>query len=237
MEISLGEYPYVEAVPRGCCRAIPSDFGLHSGSTHESQMSINLARTLHLAITFSPDNFKFSIHTSKMKTAPAALASLAALLTCVQQSPAPVNVVIPAVLGGVGAGFAGKAFKEFGLRDERPIYRRDDDPFAGLPQPAADQCKSQLQGVTVTFSPLDNNGVRVDDVPSSCMTLANVFLDDDSGDSRPIPMGMFISTSPTLAESKIADICLTGSASLEYHNLSTDQLKQLQDALDQRQGN
>ncbi|CAI7650464.1 unnamed protein product [Penicillium bialowiezense] len=151
-----------------------------------------------------------------MKTAPAALASLAALLTCVQQSPAPVNVLIPAVLGGVGAGFAGKAFNEINMRDVRPMYRRDDDPFAGLPQPAADQCKSQLQDVTVTFSPLDNNGVRLDDVPSSCMTLANVFLDDKSGEIHPVPMG---------------------SASLEYHNLSTDQLKQLQDALDQRQGN
>lgn len=128
-----------------------------------------------------------------MKTAPAALASLAALLTCVQQSPAPVNVLIPAVLGGVGAGFAGKAFNEINMRDVRPMYRRDDDPFAGLPQPAADQCKSQLQDVTVTFSPLDNNGVRLDDVPSSCMTLANVFLDDKSGEIHPVPMGMLIS--------------------------------------------
>lgn len=129
-----------------------------------------------------------------MKTAPAALASLAALLTCIQQSPAPIDMVIPAVLGGIGSGFVGKAFNEIGNRDVRPIYRRDDDPLAGLPQPAADQCKSQLQRVTVTFSPLDNNGVRVDDVPSACMTLANVFLDDNSGETAPIPMGMLIST-------------------------------------------
>lgn len=126
-----------------------------------------------------------------MKLAPAAIASAAAFLTCIQQSPAPVNVVIPAVLGGVGAGFAGKAMKEFGLRDEVPLFRRTDDPLANLPQPAGDQCKSQLEGTTVTFSPKDNNGVRVDGVPSSCMTLANVFLDDNSGETAPIPMGMF----------------------------------------------
>ena len=125
-----------------------------------------------------------------MKLAPAALASLAALLTCVQQSPAPVNIVVPAVLGGIGAGFTGKAMKEFGLRDEFLVVRRDSDPFAGLPQPAADQCKSQLQGTTVSFSPRPDNGVRIDNVPSSCMTLANVFLEDNSGQSAPIPMGM-----------------------------------------------
>lgn len=220
---------------------IPSDLGVHSGTIQglhvEAEYLYIRQETLCSLTPFYQNHFHHQSTQVTMKTAPAALASVAALLTCVQQSPAPVNVLIPAVLGGVGAGFAGKAFNEINYRDVRPIYRRDDDPFAGLPQPAADQCKSQLQDVTVTFSPLDNNGVRLDDVPSSCMTLANVFLDDNSGEIHPVPMGMLISNRSTLVELGVANMIITGSASLEYHNLSTDQLKQLQDALDQRQGN
>jgi len=127
-----------------------------------------------------------------MKLAPASIASIGVLLTYMQQSPAPVNIVIPAVLGSIGAGFTGKAMSEIGARDISPSIRRDNDPFAGLPQPAADQCKSQLSGTTVNFSPKPDNGVRIDNVPPACMTLATVFLKDNTDQTAPIPMGMLI---------------------------------------------
>lgn len=125
-----------------------------------------------------------------MKLAPAAIASIGALLTFVQQTPAPVNIVIPAVLGSIASGFTGKAMSEINNRGVLPMVRRDDDPFAGLPQPAADQCKGQLKDTTVNFSPKPNNGVRIDNVPSSCMTLATVFLKSNADKAAAIPMGM-----------------------------------------------
>ena len=61
--------------------------------------------------------------------------------------------------------------------------------FEGLPEPAADTCKSQLQGVTVQFTPTGQGAFRIDNVPSACMTLSNVILGQDPEQPAPTPMG------------------------------------------------
>lgn len=128
-----------------------------------------------------------------MKLAPAAMISAGALFGLVQQTPAPVNAIVSAVFAGIAGGEIGQLFKHIPKRDASHLGMpepRDSDPFAGLPQPAANECKSQLHGVTVTFSRKGDDGVRIDGVPPACMTLANVFLEDGPGESAPIPMGM-----------------------------------------------
>ncbi|KAL4744288.1 hypothetical protein BDW72DRAFT_199745 [Aspergillus terricola var. indicus] len=151
-----------------------------------------------------------------MKLAPAAFISAGAMLGLVQQAPAPVHAVVMAIYGGVAAGTMSQLVSNVAKRDAYAAFshlvkQRSDDPFAGLPQPAANQCKEQLSEVTVTFAPAGDDGVRIDGVPSTCMTLATVFLGENPGQPAPIPMG---------------------SASLEYRGLSADQLNQLKVALD-----
>lgn len=128
-----------------------------------------------------------------MRLAPAAIISVGGLLALVQQTPAPVDVLVAAIYAGIAGGTVGQIVKNIPKRDASLIdilEPRGADPFAGLPQPAANQCKNQLQGATVTFSPKGDGGVRIDGVPPTCMTLANVFLGENPGQPAPIPMGM-----------------------------------------------
>lgn len=120
------------------------------------------------------------------------LAAAGTLFSLVQLTPAPINAVIMAFAGGVAGGTMAKIVQNVKRADEFLIdmESRDNDPFAGLPQLAADDCKAQLQGVNVEVSTIDNNGVRMDNVPSSCMTLATVFLGEDPNQPAPTPMGM-----------------------------------------------
>ncbi|TKA26431.1 hypothetical protein B0A50_05267 [Salinomyces thailandicus] len=128
-----------------------------------------------------------------MKSFATATITSSALWSVLQLCPAPVAVldaVITGALSGeagaiVGAGASGK----FGKRDiETMSVKRADpsDPFAGLPQPAADECQSQLSGVTVNITPTGDGAFKIDNVPSACMTLSNVILGTDYGD-QPVP--------------------------------------------------
>lgn len=129
-----------------------------------------------------------------MRLAPAAMISAGALFGLIQQTPAPVDAIVTAVFAGIAGGEIGQVFKHIPKRDASLVNTpepRDADPFAGLSQPAANECKNQLHGATVKFSPKDDHGVRIDGVPPACMTLANVFLGQNPGQPAPIPMGMF----------------------------------------------
>ncbi|KAJ5180234.1 hypothetical protein N7492_003444 [Penicillium capsulatum] len=152
-----------------------------------------------------------------MKVSPILFAAAGTLFSLVQLTPAPINLLVSTLAGGVAAGTMGQIVKHAKRVDEFlvDLESRDEDLLAGLPKLAADDCKAQLKGTTVTFAAADNNGVRIDNVPSSCMTLANVFLGQNPNQPAPTPMG---------------------SASLEYHNLADDQLHQLQAVLDRNQG-
>lgn len=109
------------------------------------------------------------------------------------------------------------------------IYARDDeDPFAGLPEPAVSQCKGQLKGTTIKYRVINNKSVRFDNVPSTCMTLANVFLGKNPGGAAPIPMGEFL-LSRTLYLI-LWMLTRLGNASLRYDNVSQQQIKELRDA-------
>ncbi|EYE96922.1 uncharacterized protein EURHEDRAFT_410715 [Aspergillus ruber CBS 135680] len=91
------------------------------------------------------------------------------------------------------------------------LQARDDDPFAGLPEPAATQCKGQLKDVTVSFK-FDGNTVTIGNVPATCMTLATVFLGDNPGAHGPIPMS---------------------SSSLKYTNVDQGDIQQLRSIMKQ----
>ncbi|KAI4276038.1 MAG: hypothetical protein L6R38_005759 [Xanthoria sp. 2 TBL-2021] len=118
-----------------------------------------------------------------------------------------------ALAGGIGVA-ASKSNKDSG--GKMMAFKRQ-DALSGLdlPEQAANDCRGQLQTATVNVSPVGDNGVRFDGVPSACMTLATVFLGNNpQADSAPIPMG---------------------SASLQYNNLTPDELQTLQNALDAKQ--
>ncbi|RJE26421.1 hypothetical protein PHISCL_01222 [Aspergillus sclerotialis] len=150
------------------------------------------------------------------------IASIGGLCLLIQQTPAPaafVDGIITAVFVGMGAGETSQIVSHIPKRDVSIfdiLEQRDGDPFAGLPQPAADECKGQLQdGATVVFSPIGSDGIRIDGVPPACMTLANVYLGENPNQPGPIPMG---------------------SASLEYHNLSQEEIDKLHATLNEAQG-
>lgn len=64
-------------------------------------------------------------------------------------------------------------------------------PFAGLPQPAADTCKEQLNGVTVEFQNTGEGSFRANGIPSACMTLSNVIIGQDPTQPAPTPLGTY----------------------------------------------
>lgn len=143
------------------------------------------------------------------------------LVTLLQLCPAPPLAAIgigaaeaSTLVGGLGGGaIAGGIGAATNKKKSSRLARRQ-DPLAGmdLPEQAANDCRNQLHSATVHVSPVDNNGVRFDGVPPACMTLATVFLGNNpAGQPAPIPMG---------------------SASLQYENLSPDELQTLQNVLD-----
>lgn len=108
------------------------------------------------------------------------MASTGILFTLAQQAGALANVLIP-IISNIPGVVSSK------------VIDSDNDPFANLPQPAARLCESQLEDTTVTFSSKPQNGVRVDGVPPACMTLADVFLEQDPQQPAAIPVGMLVS--------------------------------------------
>lgn len=109
------------------------------------------------------------------------MASTGTLFTLVQQTGALANVIIPISSSSIPGTVVSK------------VINSDNDPFANFPQPATRLCESELEGTTVTFSSKPQNGVRVDGVPTACMTLADVFLGQGPQQPAAIPVGMLVS--------------------------------------------
>ncbi|KAI9923917.1 hypothetical protein ASPWEDRAFT_181894 [Aspergillus wentii DTO 134E9] len=155
-----------------------------------------------------------------MKTFIPAVSAIAALTAMVDFCPAPPAAVLEPILmgvlgstwGGVTGGVINKIHNE-SKRDFVKYTIRADDPFANLPQPAGNQCKEQLHGVTVKFSPSGKGAFRIDNVPSSCMTLSNVILGDGTDPNQPRPTPL-------------------GSDALSYNGVSDDDLNRLQAIFD-----
>ncbi|KAI9670536.1 MAG: hypothetical protein M1831_005756 [Alyxoria varia] len=149
-----------------------------------------------------------------------ATAAAAVTLTLLFQScPAPPAAAI-GIAGGAASG-AATAVTEKAFGGSRRVKNRkrqaDDDGLAGLnlPTQAVNDCRGQLAGAHVSMTPV-GSGARFDGVPSACMTLANVFLGQNTeGQAVPVPMG---------------------SASLLYDNLKQEELRLLQDALASTEG-
>jgi len=163
-------------------------------------------------------NTNTQITTTKMKTFTAASTAAIALTCLFQACPAP-PIALAAIgitageAGAIGAGVAGGlggGAIAGGIGAAKGHGKRQDNN--SLPPVAAAACKQQLHGVTVQVSKVGANDVRFDNVPPACMTLANVFLGQNTpGQAHPI---------------------LMGSASLQYNGLTADELKVLQNALD-----
>ena len=155
-----------------------------------------------------------------MKTFDAVVAVAITLVALFQACPAPPLAAIgigateaATLAGGIGGGVAAG---EIGSHHHR-LRKRDPEAApqdAGLPPVAEQACRDELHSATVTVSSVGNNGVRFDGVPPACMTLTNVFLGQNTAaQSKPIPMG---------------------SASVQYENLTPDELNTLQQALDSK---
>ncbi|KAJ5975804.1 hypothetical protein N7481_009511 [Penicillium waksmanii] len=150
-----------------------------------------------------------------MKLIIASTAVVAGLMGMANLCPAPQALVIPiasAVLAGDAGAITGKVIESgtYKKRDGFVSRVRRDDPFASLPQPAANECKSQLKGVTVNFTPTGEGAYRIDNIPSACMTLSTVLIGKNPSGAVPTPLG---------------------SASLEYTGITSDELNQLQSTL------
>ncbi|KAK5798664.1 hypothetical protein VI817_004954 [Penicillium citrinum] len=117
-----------------------------------------------------------------------------------------------AALAGDAGAITGKVIESgtYKKRDGFVSRVKRDDPFANLPQPAGNECKDQLNGASVNFTPTGKGAYRIDNIPSACMTLSTVLIGDNPNEAVPTPLG---------------------SSSLEYTNISEDELNQLQSTL------
>ncbi|KAL4922574.1 hypothetical protein BDW62DRAFT_196578 [Aspergillus aurantiobrunneus] len=145
-----------------------------------------------------------------------ASAAVAAALSMVQFCPAPqaaLGPIIAGALSGEISGITGWGIGQIAKKRsiEGSVVEKRDDPFEGLPQPAADTCKEQLNGASVRFTPAGKGAFRIDNVPSACMTLSNVLLGQDPAQPAPTPLG---------------------SSTLAYSGLSDDEIARLQGALE-----
>ncbi|KXG47243.1 uncharacterized protein PGRI_011130 [Penicillium griseofulvum] len=116
-----------------------------------------------------------------------------------------------AQVGSAAASFGG-AIVGAHFSKARDLQGRDSKITApaGVPQYNFDMCADSLTdpAVTVTVNgPVENNGVKIDGLPSNCMVLSNVFDGDAAGGPVPTPCG---------------------SACLLYNNLNADQYGQMQ---------
>ncbi|OQE28473.1 hypothetical protein PENSTE_c003G01398 [Penicillium steckii] len=150
-----------------------------------------------------------------MKLIITSTAAITGLMGMANLCPAPqalLTGIVGAVIGGDFGAITGKVIESgtYKKRDGFVSRVKRDDPFADLPQPAGNECKGQLKGVTVKFTPTGKGAYRIDNIPSACMTLSNVLIDDNPNKAVPTPLG---------------------SASLEYTGLSEDELNQLQSTL------
>ncbi|KAI1180455.1 hypothetical protein F4777DRAFT_574217 [Nemania sp. FL0916] len=142
--------------------------------------------------------------------------SISAALALVQFCPAPFLAAIGAAeaasLGAVAAGVSAasavagnviSAVKD--RRDEPHLYQRQEQN-----EQAWKLCHQQLGSSSLHFSSPKKGNVLVEGMPPACMTLATVITGKyDAG--NPVPMG---------------------SSSILFQNLSDDDIKEIQDALD-----
>ncbi|QKX61462.1 uncharacterized protein TRUGW13939_08610 [Talaromyces rugulosus] len=110
----------------------------------------------------------------------------------IQQCSAPPLILETVVTGAVAAGTVGGISAFLGTlhkRDYVHIDKRDDDTFAGFPQPAGGLCKSQLSSSHILFSSLETGTLRIDNLPPACMTLSTVLGGQNPNSPAPIPLG------------------------------------------------
>ncbi|KAI4603746.1 hypothetical protein LQW54_004827 [Pestalotiopsis sp. IQ-011] len=142
-----------------------------------------------------------------------------AAVAFVQLTQAGFLALIPeAVVAGIGAasGVVSAAGTVTGLvlnnTKARSVPRGRAFRRAEMNQAAWDSCHDQLGSASLHFSNPQNSDVLVEGIPSSCMTLATVITGKyDAG--NPIP---------------------EGSDSILFQNMSSDDMKALQDALNTR---
>ncbi|KAI1743973.1 hypothetical protein F4680DRAFT_326025 [Xylaria scruposa] len=141
--------------------------------------------------------------------------STAATLALVQFCPAPFLAAIPAATAaGIGAASAAVSAAGAvagvivdGVKNRRAdhLYRRQEQN-----QLAWQICHDQLATATLTFSsPMEGN-ILVEGMPPACMTLATV-ITGQFNVGNPVPMG---------------------SSSILFQNLSSEDMQEIQDALD-----
>ncbi|KAJ5778834.1 hypothetical protein N7457_006554 [Penicillium paradoxum] len=114
-----------------------------------------------------------------------------------------------AQVGSAAASFGGAIAAAHFARDLEGRDTQINAP-AGVPQYNFDMCAESLNdpAVTVTVTgPVENNGIQIDGLPSTCMVLANVIDGDAVNGPVPTPCG---------------------SACLLYNNLNADQYGQMQ---------
>ncbi|KAJ6094997.1 hypothetical protein N7467_002510 [Penicillium canescens] len=165
-----------------------------------------------------------------MRFSAIAAASTLAVLSQVQYAPAPFAVGLGGLLGmstaaigtadgalatlggGAIAGGVGKISRRM---SGWPFTKRAPvDLPAGVSQESWQQCQDQLNepGVHVEISGSTPDTVHVDGVPPACMNLATVITGRPTQEGGPVPVPM-------------------GSASLDYHGVTADDLTKLGQAL------
>ncbi|KAL4744287.1 hypothetical protein BDW72DRAFT_199744 [Aspergillus terricola var. indicus] len=147
---------------------------------------------------------------SGIQYCPAPFLALAGPLAISGATAAAADGALASMAGGAIAGGIGQIEKRT-LKGWRS-WKRFDLP-AGVSQESFQQCQDQLGTTgTVQLSGLEPDGVRVDNVPPACMNLATVITGNPTQEGGAMPIVM-------------------GSASLEYHGLTQDELAQLGEAL------
>lgn len=163
-----------------------------------------------------------------MKTSTSISSVIAVLFSIFQLVPAPPAVAVgaaasisaadaaAAVVAAHGAGVAiaaaGAAGAAAVTKHKRNLAAETAALFVTRYPVAWKACQDQLTTTAVTMNLAGKDGARFDGVPPACMTLATVYLDETlDPDSAPIVLG---------------------TASLEYDNLTPEELSILKQALD-----
>ncbi|KAI9923916.1 hypothetical protein ASPWEDRAFT_170451 [Aspergillus wentii DTO 134E9] len=140
----------------------------------------------------------------------AGMATLAAI-SLVQFCPAPPAIIATVAGGVLGGGISG-GIGVAASKSSRDMFSRGLP--AGVSQESVDQCTQQInaQKDPVHVYDTGDDSARADNVPAACMNLATVLLKEPAQAGGPVPTTM-------------------GSSSLEYHGLSAQDKKDLQQAL------
>ncbi|KAF4980508.1 hypothetical protein FZEAL_3496 [Fusarium zealandicum] len=100
-----------------------------------------------------------------------------------------------AAVGSAGASFAGAIIAANAGGGKRAVLYGRQSPIqapAGVPQQEFERCYTDLSQASVAINvqgPVQNNGIRVEGLPASCMNLATVLDGDAAGGPVPQPCG------------------------------------------------